>query len=335
MTSKNNVDLTIPDFIPDSLNPERGGQVHLQELVDPTVNPYIGSTLKVRIFAILPPPYSIKQYPGLGILTNAYNQGRLKGIKFLVMPTSGNLPMGMSPYAKFFGIQQLTAITPFDIAPGKRETLKLTGIYCVEPNKEWGETSMSLAKVFAENPDRLLIDQYTDPANPASYEQWFMPSVWKETEGKLTVLGIGVGSTGCVTGCRSYIQKQSLPVHVVGGICGSQNDVPGVRNVARLNEIGFDCDTSPFPIVRDINGTTAFNASGLLIQAGIFVGPSSGLSWHALMQFIKGHEQNGTLDQLRNSDGEVVGAFVCGDDPRFYWDKYTTHLRGGIPHPTS
>jgi hypothetical protein len=52
-------------------------------------------------------------------------------------------------------------------------------------------------------------------------------------------------------------------------------------------------------------------------------GPSSGFALAGLLRFL-GNQTD--LDEFRNSDGEVVAAFICCDTPFPYLDKYSTVL---------
>jgi hypothetical protein len=45
-----------------------------------------------------------------------------------------------------------------------------------------------------------------------------------------------------------------------------------------------------------------------------------------LLHHLEQSKQAGKLDAMRNADGEVVAAVICGDTPLPYLDKYTTHL---------
>ncbi len=317
--------------VPDFLNPTQQLTMPLVEVTDSNANPYAARpNLHVRIFAQTSPPQSIKLLPALECLSRAHGQGLLLNVNTLVVPTSGNYGIAVATLAPYFGIKHIVAIVPNDIAPGKLSHLELLGVHCMKPNRARGETSSSLAIVQAKKPDHLLFDQYTDPGNQASFKKWLAPSMWYKTDHKLTVFCAAMGSCGTIRGCYEYFQELTRPVTVIGGVCDFNDDVPGARSERRLKQIGFDCSKAPFRLEGDISALASYSTSKLLCQSGLVAGPSSGLAHFALLRFLNRHEREGTLNQFRNDDGDVVCAFVCADDPRYYTDKYSTHLPDNV-----
>ena len=52
------------------------------------------------------------------------------------------------------------------------------------------------------------------------------------------------------------------------------------------------------------------------------MGPSSGLAFAGMMDYLKERVENGTLDELRNVDDEVVVVGVCTDSFHLYLREY-------------
>ena len=106
----------------------------------------------------------------------------------------------------------------------------------------------------------------------------------------------------------------------------SQTDtVPGVRSMRRLKEIAFDWgDVLDHHV--EVDSKESFKKSLELCRAGLLAGPSSGMALLGLMQVLEKHKSEGTLDQLRNKDGEVVAVFVCPDSALLYLEKYPANL---------
>ena len=107
--------------------------------------------------------------------------------------------------------------------------------------------------------------------------------------------------------------------------CTGGQAVPGVRTEARLAEIRFQWKEAIHPV--DVTTKDSFRASLKLIRHGLLAGPSSGLALAGLLDFLAQRRQDPEAwAALRNPAGDIVAAFVCGDTPHLYVDKYSTHL---------
>ena len=168
-------------------------------------------------------------------------------------------------------------------------------------------------------------DQYDNGANPAAYEKWVLPQIREQMGERLTVFATGVGSGGTLVGARRYFRQAGARVALVGAIVAPNNAVPGVRTEARMREITHPWRESADAIV-EVGTRDSFKQSLDLCRNGILGGPSSGFALAGLLRFLNSRLADGTLDELRNDDGEVVATFVCPDTPLPYLDKYSTHL---------
>ena len=111
-------------------------------------------------------------------------------------------------------------------------------------------------------------------------------------------------------------------------ICDAKSAVPGVRSEIGLRDIEFPWREAADEII-EVGTKESFKQSLELCRAGVMGGPSSGLALCGLLRFLEARRDAAELDGLRNTDGEVVAAFICGDTPLPYLDKYSTHLDPG------
>jgi cysteine synthase len=306
------------DAIHRFLDPDCNPPLPLVELPE-WLNPF--EARRVRIFAklmYLLPLLNLKSLPALNMLRDASD--KLDGVHTLVENSSGNTAFSLAIVARLFGIQSTRAIVPADIAPGKVDLLRLAGADVRFASS--GESGISLAKRMGERAGHLNLGQYSNPANVAAHAKWTAQQIWEQTEGKLTVYCAGLGTTGTALGAVQFFREKASGATVVGVYCLPESAVPGVRSLEGLEDVSFDWRSETSYQVGA--GTSeSYKKSLDLCRAGLMAGPSSGFALAGLLRFL-GNQTN--LDQFRNSDGEVVTAFVCCDTPFPYLDKYSTIL---------
>jgi cysteine synthase len=312
--------------IRDFLNPDNSPPVPLVEL-PVEFNSCPGE--RVRIFAklmYLLPLLNIKSLPMLNMLIEAKASGKLDGVHTLVESSSGNAAFSLAVLATLFDIPRTMAILPWDIAPGKLELLRVAGVESTLKREDpLGSSGIADARAMGEQQGIFNAGQYGNDANPAAYEKWVAPQIWKQTRGKITVFAAGLGTTGTLVGASRYFRRNKRDVSLVGGICRPGEAVPGVRSLARLSEIEFDWKGASDAIV-EVGTVESYKRSMQLCRAGIVAGPSSGFALVALQRFLEDKKADSSLEKLRNADGEIVTVFICSDTPFAYLDKYSTHL---------
>jgi len=307
-----------PDSLKSFLDPDCNPPLPLVELPE-SLNPFAAQ--KVRIFAkllYLLPLLNLKSLPVLSMLQNAGKE--LDGIHTLVENSSGNTAFSLAIVARLFGIRSVRAIVPIDIAPGKLELLRLAGAEVRFAPPEGG--GVALARRMGQRSGFRNLGQYENPANIEAHARWTAKQVWEQTDGKLTIYATGLGTTGTALGAVRFFRENGSKVPVLGVYCLPGSAVPGVRSLQTLKEISFDWQ-SEVPLRVGVTTSESYKKSLDLCRAGLLAGPSSGFALAGLLHYLEDEKH---LDDLRNSEGEIVAAFICCDTPFPYLDKYSTIL---------
>ncbi len=290
------------------------------------LNPFLED--RVHIFAkalFFSPTLNIKHFAAYSLLQDACDRDVLSGVHTLVENSSGNMALSLAVLAPLFGIYNVVAIVPRDIPSGKIDLLRLFGVSIEFHDMTPGSKSgIVRAKELGEQDGWLNLGQYDNPANPYIYEHLLAPQIWEQTKEELTVLCVGLGSTGTATGSAKFFKENNHMVSVVG-VAPRTDSVPGVRSLKKLSDISFSWKDSVDYMI-ETEAKNAFRKSLWLCRSGILAGPSSGMAFAGLVHFLKEQKEKGTLDALRNKKGEVVAVFVCPDSAIPYLDKYSTHL---------
>jgi len=310
--------------IKDFLNPDSHPLLPLVELPE-SMNPFLKDG--VHIFAKLMyflPLLNIKSLPAFNMLSEAEKSGKLKNVNTIIENSSGNTAFSLAITARAFGIKNMQAIVPFDIAPGKLELLRLSGVRPTLNKDIPGETSgIKKAKETGKQKGFFNPGQYENEANPKAMEKWVAPQIWDQTNGKISLFCAGLGTTGTILGVGRYLKNKSKNIKIVGVNCSPGSAIPGVRTLEKLKEISFDWN-SVLDARIETDTKESFKKSLELCQLGIMAGPSSGFALSGLLKFLE--EQKNNFNELKNEDGKVISVFICPDTPLPYLDKYSTHL---------
>jgi cystathionine beta-synthase len=192
----------------------------------------IGETPLVRLSRLHPPGNlvakieylnpggSIKDRIALPMITKAELEGRLAPGGTIVEPTSGNTGVGLAIAARLRGYR-LICVMADKQSQEKRDLLRAYGAEVVvcptDVPPDHPDSYYSVAQRLAEEtPGGYRPNQYTNPANPQAHYDATGPELWRQTDGELRHLVVGVGTGGTISGMARYIKEQDPTVTVVG-----------------------------------------------------------------------------------------------------------------------
>jgi len=166
------------------------------------------------------PGNSIKDRMALKMIEDAEKDGRLKPGGVIVEGTSGNTGMGLAIAAVVKGYRCIFTTTDKQ-SKEKVDALKAFGaevIVCptdVDPEDPRSYYSVS-SRLEKEIPNAWKPNQYDNLSNSLAHYEQTGPEIWKQTEGKITHLVVGVGTGGTICGTAKYLKEQNPNIKAFG-----------------------------------------------------------------------------------------------------------------------
>ncbi|MGB4775359.1 MAG: pyridoxal-phosphate dependent enzyme, partial [Daejeonella sp.] len=166
------------------------------------------------------PGNSIKDRMAVKMVEDAERDGRLKPGGTIIEGTSGNTGMGLAIAAVVKGYKCIFTTTDKQ-SKEKVDALRAFGaevIVCptnVEPEDPRSYYSVS-TRLEREVQNSWKPNQYDNLSNTQAHYEQTGPEIWKQTEGKITHLVVGVGTGGTISGTGKYLKEQNPNIKIWG-----------------------------------------------------------------------------------------------------------------------
>jgi len=238
------------------------------------------------------PASSVKDRIGVSMVDAAERSGSIGPDTILLEPTSGNTGIALAWVAAARGYR-LTLVMPESMSIERRQALRFLGAELVlTPAAEGMPGAVQRAEqMAATDPRYLILQQFTNPANPAIHRLTTGPEIWQDTDGQVDVLVAGVGTGGTITGAGGLLKELKPELRVVAvEPAASPMLSEGRRGSHPIQGIGagFVPEVLDRSLLDEIVAVPSEEALAMTVrlarEEGLFVGISSGAAAWAAVQ---------------------------------------------------
>jgi cysteine synthase len=233
---------------------------------------------------------SVKDRLGLALIEDAERRGILRPGMTLVEATGGNTGIGLAFVAAIRGYRLILTM-PETMSTERVALLRHLGAEVVlTPGILMNDAVARAAQLVKEIPGAIMLDQFTNPANPAVHRQTTAMEIWNDTAGAVDVFVSAVGTGGTITGVGEVLKERKPSVRIVAvepaGSALLSGGPPGPHQMPGIG-IGFIPKVLNRTILDEVIAITddeAFRmARRLAKEEGILAGVSSGAALHAAL----------------------------------------------------
>lgn len=247
------------------------------------------------------PGGSVKDRIALAMIEDAEKRGVLKPGGLIIEPTSGNTGVGLALVATVKGYK-LTLTMPETMSIERRNLLKALGANIVlTPGAAGMKGAIEKAEALRnENPGSIILQQFENPANPATHKRTTAEEIWRDTDGQIDIFVAGVGTGGTVSGTGARLKELNPNVRIVAvepaGSPVLSGGKPGPHKLQGIGA-GFIPKTYDAKVVDQVipvENDDAIRTSRELAQTeGLLVGISAGAATYAATQLAAQPENRG------------------------------------------
>jgi len=259
------------------------------------------------------PCSSVKDRIGLSMIEAAEHSGQISKDTVIVEPTSGNTGIALA-FVCAARSYRLILTMPETMSIERRKLLKILGAELVlTPGAEGMPGAVRKAEeLVASDANRILLQQFANPANPEIHRQTTAEEIWEDTDGAVDIFVAGVGTGGTITGVAEVLKSRKPSFEAIA-VEPAESPVlsggkPGPHKIQGIGA-GFVPEVLRTDLLDEIVAVQAADAAvaarRLAREEGILIGISGGAAlWAALEVAARPANAGKTIVVLLPDSGE-------------------------------
>lgn len=282
-------------------------------------NPKVLMLVKLEF---LNPGGSIKDRIAKSMVENAEKRGKLKKGGMIVEATSGNTGISLAMTSAVKGYR--TVFTQPDWMSKKKAVLIealgaevrrcKTAVPIDDP-----QSYKSTAKQIAKENGAFFTDQYSNPDNVRAHYEGTGPEIWRDTDGKIDYIVIGIGTGGTATGTVKFLKERNSKIKFIapdpiGSIYSGKPSpffLEGIGHIFIPDNVHLDMVDE---FVRLHSHEAVKMAKKLAKYEGILAGPTSGAAMYAAIEIAKRVKGKAVIVAIFPDSGERYTDYLYKED---------------------
>lgn len=236
------------------------------------------------------PGGSVKDRPAYRMILEGEKSGALRPGKIILDATSGNTGIAYAMIGAIKGYPVKLAI-PANVSVERKRVLQAYGAQLVltDPRQSSDGAIIEAKRIYQDNPDLYFFpDQYNNDANWQAHYDTTGPEIWTQTQGQITHLVAGVGTSGTMMGTGRRLKEFNPKIQVVS----VEPDAPfhgleGLKHMTSAIVPGIYDPKFPDAAVYVKTEEAYEMVLRLAKEEGILAGPSSGAALVAAMRLAQ------------------------------------------------
>ncbi len=270
----------------------------------------------------LNPGGSVKDRIAKAMIEGAEKSGKLKKGGTIVEATSGNTGISLAMAAAVKGYRTIFT-QPNWMSQKKAVLFEALGaeVKRCETAVAIGDARSykSTAKRIAKENGAFLADQYSNPDNPRAHYEGTGPEIWRDTDGKLDYIVIGIGTGGTASGAVKFLKEKNSRIKFVAPdpIGSIYSGKPAPFFLEGIGHVFMPENVHPEMVdefVRLQSKEAIEMAKRLTKEEGILAGPTSGAAMYAAIEIAKRLKKKATIVAVFPDSGERYTDYLYNED---------------------
>ena len=162
------------------------------------------------------PSASIKDRVVKSMIEEAEASGAIHPGDTLIEASKGNTGIALAMQAAARGYRCIL-IMPENTALFKQQSMGVYGAEIILTPQSGGlQYARDLALQMASEGKGVMLDQFSNPANPMAHYRTTGPEIWAATKGQITHFVCSIGTSGTIMGVSRYLKERNRKIRVIG-----------------------------------------------------------------------------------------------------------------------
>lgn len=253
------------------------------------------------------PLASVKDRIGRAMIEAAEAEGKLKPGATLVEPTSGNTGIALAFVCAAKGYKLILTM-PESMSVERRKMLSFLGAEIdLTPAAQGMQGAIDRAEELSKKKGYVMLQQFTNPANPAVHRDTTAIEIWEDTGGDVDMVVSGVGTGGTLEGIGEVLKERKPSIKMIavepedsavlsGGVPGPHKIqgigagfIPTILNTDLIDEVVQIGNETAFATARKaarVEGLPIGISSGAALATAIELGQRDGMEGKVIVAIL-------------------------------------------------